>query len=72
MYTIPRLQRDNDFALMEYIVLHGNFTQTELIQINRLRVYLQVYFMSDVTTCDGTQIKMDIYNAKKNRCLRIK
>ena len=61
VYTIPSLQRDNDFAIMEHLVLHGDFTQAELQKINRLRIYLQVYFMSDVTTSDGTQIKVDIY-----------
>ena len=65
IYTIPPLQRDNDFAIMEYLVLYGDFTQAELQKINRLRIYLQVYFMSDVTTSDGTQIKLDIYNVRK-------
>ena len=51
---------------MERIVLSGQFTQNEMLKMNRLRVYLQVFFMSDITTVNGKKIKNAIYDVKRS------
>ena len=66
-YARPQPQRRNDFAIMERIVLSGRFKQAELLKINRLRIYLQVLFMSDITTIQGTRLKTNMFDVKKNK-----
>ena len=49
---LPKKQRYNDSCLMNTI-LDLNRSVTELKQINACRLYLQVTFLSDITTING-------------------
>ena len=65
-YTTPKLQRDGDFSIMERLVRSNQFTQNELLKINRIRVFLQVIFMSDITNVDGTHIRPEMVKMQRN------
>ena len=65
-YTTPQLQRAGDFSIMEKLVRSNKFTQNELLQINRIRVFLQVLFMSDVTNVSGTHLRQEMVKMQRN------
>ena len=48
-YTTPPLQ-ENDYAVMEEIWKHKTWTRRELKQINACRMYLQITYISELTT----------------------
>ena len=50
------MPRENDVTLMDELVAAQRFTKSEMIRINRCRIYLQVYFLSDVTSGDGRKL----------------
>jgi hypothetical protein len=45
----PKENRKSDLAIMERLVASGRFSGKELQQINYCRIYLQIFFMSDLT-----------------------
>jgi hypothetical protein len=42
---------------MERLIASGRFTGKELQQINYCRIYLQVFFMSDIVNVKGTEVE---------------
>jgi hypothetical protein len=53
---IPLQPRDGDVALMDYFT-QLKLPNKQLQQLNRCRVYLQVFFLSDICTADGKAIQ---------------
>jgi hypothetical protein len=52
----PLPNRKNDFAIMESLTETEEFTATELKEINRCRIYLRVFYISDIASNDGQGI----------------
>jgi hypothetical protein len=52
----PLPNRNNDIIMMEALTETEEFTATELKEINRCRIYLQVFFISDIASRDGQGI----------------
>jgi hypothetical protein len=52
----PRLGRINDTAIMDCLAASNQFSREELQEINRCRIYLRVFFLSDITNIQGTLI----------------
>jgi hypothetical protein len=52
---VPTIQRRNDQSLMDHFQSLG-YSATQLSTLNRCRLYLQVLFLSDLTSADGTVI----------------
>jgi hypothetical protein len=55
---MPKLQGQNDFALMSYAI--HNFNNEDTIKINRSSIYLQVILASDLLTFDCRRIHPDL------------
>jgi hypothetical protein len=53
----PKPGREGDTLIMERITALGIFTTRELQDINRCRLYLQVFFLSDITDHSGHTIE---------------
>jgi hypothetical protein len=53
----PKENRNSDLAIMERLVAAGRFSGKELQQINYCRIYLQVFFMSDIANVKGTAVE---------------
>lgn len=53
--TIPP-QREHDVPIMDNIINSGRFTSDQLSQINKCRMYLNVFNLLDITTGDGKRI----------------
>ena len=49
-------QRVNDVALMDALVSTNYFSKKELRAINNCRLYLEVFFLSDISSGDGSKI----------------
>jgi hypothetical protein len=50
---LPNLQ--NDVAVMEALTETGDFSAKDLKDINRCRIYLRVFYISDISTHDGKE-----------------
>jgi hypothetical protein len=61
---VPVLQRTNDLSLMAFFV-SLNFKPKQLIALNRCRLYLQVIFLSDIVSADGTTIIPHVLSGQK-------
>lgn len=48
-------QRTNDLSVMD-LFINLKFKPKQLQNLNRFRIYLQVIFLSDITSADGTKI----------------
>jgi hypothetical protein len=53
----PKENRKSDLAIMKRLVASGRFSGKELQQINYCRIYLQVFFMSDIANVKGTEVE---------------
>jgi hypothetical protein len=53
----PKENRKSDLEIMERLIASGRFTGKELQQINYFRIYLQVFFMSDIVSVKGTEVE---------------
>jgi hypothetical protein len=51
----PTENRVHDIAIMESLIASGRFTNKELKEINYCRIYLQVFFLSDITNIQGNK-----------------
>jgi hypothetical protein len=47
---------NNDVAMMESLTETEEFTAAELKEINRCRIYLRVFYISDIASLDGQGI----------------
>jgi hypothetical protein len=52
----PLPNRKNDLAVLEVLTETDEFSAKDLKEINRCRIYLRVFFISDISTYDGQQI----------------
>jgi hypothetical protein len=53
----PTHGRENDNAIMETITASGRFRPLDIREINRYRLYLQVFFTSDITDNSGKKLE---------------
>jgi hypothetical protein len=53
----PTHGRENDNAIMETITASGRFIPVEIQEIDRCRLYLQVFFTSDITENIGKNLE---------------
>jgi hypothetical protein len=53
----PKENRKSDLAIIERLVASGRFSGKELQQINYCRIYLQVFFMSDIANVKRTEVE---------------
>ena len=56
---LPRLLRENDKAIMT--LPQAEFTATELLAINRCRLFLRVTTLLEISTADGLNIHSDVW-----------
>jgi hypothetical protein len=61
----PLRERKGDVALME-VFAHNIFTAKEIKDINRCRMYLQVFYLSDVTGIAGYPIEAWVIKGKRD------
>ena len=59
--NIP-LARENDCNIMKKIIGNSRFTKDDIKIINKCRLYLQVFNLSDITTEDGLRIRDSDWN----------
>jgi hypothetical protein len=52
----PTESRVHDIAIMESLIASGRFTDKELKEIKYCRIYLQVFFLSDIINIQGNKI----------------
>jgi hypothetical protein len=52
----PTENRVHGIAIMESLIASGRFTNKEVKEINYCRIYLQVFFLSDITNIQGNKI----------------
>jgi hypothetical protein len=53
----PTENRVHDIVIMESLIASGRFTNKELKEINYCRIYLQAFYVSDITNINGNKIK---------------
>ena len=66
------ISRENDGFLMDIFRLSGQFSHMDLINLNAVRLHLQVSSVSDITTADGTFITKQFFWAKCMKSRRSK
>jgi hypothetical protein len=49
----PTENRERDIVIMESLIASGRFTNKDLKEINYCRIYLQVFYLSDITNIQG-------------------
>lgn len=54
--------REFDFALMEKVVQAKLFTRQELCSMNRCRLYLQAFYLSDIVSENGRKILNEAFD----------
>jgi hypothetical protein len=58
-----RLARNNDLFLMDHFRLDGRWSDTDMCNLNAVRLYLQVATLSDVSTADGRRLDQEALQA---------
>lgn len=51
--SLFEIQRDNDCSLMDAVIISKKFTNNELRRINLCRIYLRVFYLSDICSGNG-------------------
>ena len=68
--NIPKAQRQQDQSIMDCIMQYNRnfslYSVSELQCFNRCRVYLQLYFVSDMATGDGLYITKSVLEGKRD------
>jgi hypothetical protein len=57
----------NDVAVMEALTETGDFFSKDLKDINRCRIYLRVFYISDISTLDGQGITAWAWKGRRGR-----
>lgn len=65
--VLPQLQRTGDAFLMELFVASNLFDETDLIKINRCRLFYRAVTLADVVTGDGSAITREARLADRIR-----
>jgi hypothetical protein len=63
----PEKQREGDQALVDIAVKAGTFSNSEMKELNRCIIYLQAFFISDITDINGKDI--DPWARSGQRCI---
>ena len=58
---LPKQFRANDTVLMNEFIRYG-FDEVDMVRLNRIRNYLKVLYVSDITESNGKKIKASIFN----------
>jgi hypothetical protein len=53
----PEANREQYMVIMETLIAPGGLTNKELKDINYCRIYLQAFFISDITNLEGNKIE---------------
>jgi hypothetical protein len=53
----PTENRVQDIVIMESLIASGRFTNKEVKEINYCRIYLQAFYLSDITNIKGKKIE---------------
>ena len=61
-------RRYNDRSIMEHIRLQGTFSKNELQSINRCRIFLQAFTLSDIVESNGMKITEEAWWGQKKSC----
>jgi hypothetical protein len=61
----PTHGRDNDNAIMETITASGRFIPVDIREINICRLYLQVFFTSDITENSGKNLEPSVLKGQR-------
>ena len=59
------LLRNNDITLMEAFRQHPKIPQSNLKQLNRCRIYIHAFTLSDITTSCGKYIRQEAWHGRK-------
>ena len=59
-------QREHDIPIMEEIINSGRFSKSQLTSINKCRMYLQAFHLSDIATGDGKKISNNAWHGIKD------
>ena len=59
-----RPPREFDFTLMDKATMAKVFTREELCSINRCRLYLQVFYLSDIVSGNGRKLLREAYEGQ--------
>ena len=62
----PQLERVNDHCLMDVL---STPSKTDMIRINRCRIFLQATTLSDITNADGTRITDYAWTPQHNNAI---
>ena len=54
--TMPACRRKNDIPLMDIVVQSKYLEKANLTWFNKCRMYLKVFFLSDIVTSDGQML----------------
>ena len=63
---MPACRRENDIPLMDIVVKSKYLDKSNLTWFNKCRMYLKVFFLSDIVTSDGQRLREDILSATPN------
>mmetsp|Transcript_20247 Transcript_20247/g.28843 ORF Transcript_20247/g.28843 Transcript_20247/m.28843 type:complete len:463 (+) Transcript_20247:2603-3991(+) len=61
-FWTPTATRKNDLTIMS--VANTMYRGTQLVQLNQCRLFLQVTYLSDIASVDGTRILLSYYNGR--------
>ena len=65
--NIPQPCRVNDVSLIEAVMEHKEkFTEQEILMLNRCKLYLNVLYLSDITTGNGEQVTEQAFDCAKD------
>jgi hypothetical protein len=68
----PTYGRENDNAIMETITASGRFIPVEIREINRCRLYLQVFYTSDIADNSGKTFEPWVVKGQRQSTLKSK
>jgi hypothetical protein len=66
----PSENRERDIVIMESLITSGRFTNKDLKEIKYCRIYLQVFYLSDITNTKGNNIAAWEGRGQKQSVLR--
>ena len=62
----PTPRRINDEPLMELVTKSKLLDKSDLTWFNKCRMFLKIFFVSDIVSSDGTKLRADILDGKPN------
>ena len=68
--SIPHPLRVHDVATMDHMLTHTTHTDSELKLINSVRLRLNVYHLSEITSVDGTTIRNKPFMGIPDQCCK--